>query len=233
MDKTDRDRILDKIKKCLALAKSQNEHEAAAALRQARALMDAHSITDAEMLAIGVSEERAISGGTETPANWECTLAARLAHMFGCRLLHARTGWDTAEWAFIGVSPQPEVARYAFEVLFRQARKARQAHIQTALKRYKKSNKTRRADLFSAGWVQTATASINAWVTSQAAAEAVDAYIRIKHPKTGALEARDRNAGRQWSDKDRDSYYAGRQSGASAELNQGVGAAPAPLMLGQ
>ena len=230
MTPSDRDRILEKIKKCLALANSQNEHEAAAALRQARALMDAHDVSDAEMLAIGVGEERAPSGGTETPAHWESTLAARIAHMFGCRLLHCRVGWDAAEWAFIGVSPQPEVARYAFEVLFRQARKARQAHIQTQLKRYKKSNKTRRADLFSSDWVAAATAAISPWVTSQAATDALDAYMQIKHPETRNLESRDRNAGRQMSDKDRDSYYAGRQAGAQVELNRGVGVA-APLAL--
>ena len=39
------DKILDKIKKCLVLASSANEHEAAAALRQAQKLMEAHGIS--------------------------------------------------------------------------------------------------------------------------------------------------------------------------------------------
>lgn len=227
----DRERILDKIKKCLALSASQNEHEAAAALRQARALMDAHGITDTEMKAIGVSEESTLAGAVDSPAHWESTLAASIAHMFGCHLLHARKDWYTAMWSFIGVSPQPEVARYAFEVLFRQAKKARQEHIKSNLKRFKKTNKTRRADLFSEGWVHAATAAISPWVSSQAQTDAVDAYMQIKHPKTGNLETRNRNAGRQLSDRDRDSYYAGRRSGEQAELNKGVGADSAPLAL--
>ena len=33
---TERDKIIAKVKKCLALAKSSNEHEAATALRQAQ-----------------------------------------------------------------------------------------------------------------------------------------------------------------------------------------------------
>ena len=37
---SDRDKILDKIKKCLALAASPEAHEAAAALRQAFSLKD-------------------------------------------------------------------------------------------------------------------------------------------------------------------------------------------------
>lgn len=36
---TERDKIIAKVKKCLALAKSSNEHEAATALRQAQKLM--------------------------------------------------------------------------------------------------------------------------------------------------------------------------------------------------
>lgn len=39
MDEAARSKALDKIRKCLALSKSPNEHEAAAALRQAQALM--------------------------------------------------------------------------------------------------------------------------------------------------------------------------------------------------
>jgi hypothetical protein len=39
------DAIIRKIEKCLALSKSSNEHEAAAALRQATKLMEAYNIT--------------------------------------------------------------------------------------------------------------------------------------------------------------------------------------------
>ena len=46
---SDRDKILDKIKKCLALSASSNEHEAEAALRQARKMMEANGITDLDI----------------------------------------------------------------------------------------------------------------------------------------------------------------------------------------
>lgn len=45
-DATDKGKVLDKIRKCLALGKSANEHEAAAALRQAQKMMQAHGLTD-------------------------------------------------------------------------------------------------------------------------------------------------------------------------------------------
>ncbi len=42
----DKGKILDKVRKCLALSKSANEHEAAAALRQAQAMMRIHGLSD-------------------------------------------------------------------------------------------------------------------------------------------------------------------------------------------
>lgn len=45
----DRDKLLDRVRKCLALSKSSNEHEAAAALRQAQKIMAAHGIDEDEV----------------------------------------------------------------------------------------------------------------------------------------------------------------------------------------
>lgn len=51
-------KILDKIKKCLALSKSSNANEAATALRHAQALMRQHGITEADVEALGFSGEK-------------------------------------------------------------------------------------------------------------------------------------------------------------------------------
>ena len=40
----DKEKALDKIKKCLALSRSANEHEAAQALKHAQALMDKYGV---------------------------------------------------------------------------------------------------------------------------------------------------------------------------------------------
>ena len=45
----DQEKIIDKIKKCLALAKSDNPHEAATALRQAQKLMEQHNLTEQDI----------------------------------------------------------------------------------------------------------------------------------------------------------------------------------------
>jgi hypothetical protein len=226
----ERDDILEKIRKCMALSASGSEHEAAAALRQARKLMELHQVSHAEMLAAGVGEANAKSAAIVRPANWESQLAGYIAHVFGCRLIFLE-GWDRSQWVFIGLPPANEVAAYSFEVLFRQAKKARQDYITNALKRHKKSSKVRRADLFSIGWVRAACSNVTALTSVEGAAEAVQAYMEIKHPKLGSLNATDRNKGRTLSSKDEMALSAGRHAGRSAQLHHGVGAGAAPLML--
>ena len=54
-------KALEKIKKCLALSKSANEHEAAQALKQAQALMRLHQIDGAVRRARTRHQSRAIA----------------------------------------------------------------------------------------------------------------------------------------------------------------------------
>lgn len=99
---TTREKIIDKIKKCMALAKSSNEHEAAAALRQAQKLMQAHGISDLDMSAAEATEARAKAGATQRPAGWETYLAGHVADAFGCKLMFTSSWARGGEWAFIG-----------------------------------------------------------------------------------------------------------------------------------
>lgn len=228
----DRDDLVEKIRKCLALAASGNEHEAASALRQAQKLMEMHQVSDTEILAASVRESNAKSGATSRPSSWENYLALRVADAFGCKLIFQRSFYDLAHWIFIGLPPSSECASYAFEVLLRQALKARRDFISDALKRTKKkTNKTRRADLFSDGWVVTACAQVGALTPPDGAVEAIRAYMDLKYPRLRQLSVTDRNADRNLSDRDHDAYHAGSISGRGAQLNQGVGVNK-PLMLG-
>lgn len=53
--------LLLKIRKCLSLAKSANEHEAAAALAKARELMEMHGISDDDLAMAEIEEATARS----------------------------------------------------------------------------------------------------------------------------------------------------------------------------
>lgn len=225
-----RDNILEKIRKCMALAASASEHEAAAALRQARKLMEMHQVSQSEMMAVGVKESHVKSGAISKPASWENYLSGYIADVFGCKLIF-RCGFSQSHWVFIGLEPANEVAAYSFDVLFRQAKKARKDFIDRHLKRFKKTNKVRRADLFSQGWVQSACKSVAPLTPAEGAAEAIAAYVDLKFSNLDKLDTVDRNKGRSLSERDELALIHGRSAGRNAQLNKGIGAGSSPLML--
>jgi len=225
-----RDNILEKIRKCMAMASSATGNEAETALRQARKLMEMHQVSQAEMLAINIKEATVKAGALSRPSAWENTLASRIAQVFGCRLVF-REQWDRGIWVFIGMPPANEVAAYSFEVLYRQAKKARQAFMAENLKRFKKANKVRRADLFSEGWVRTACHAVTPLTPIDGVFEAIKAYMDTKFESLGTLDTVDRNKGRSLSHRDEMAHAAGLSAGRNAQLNKGIGAGAGPLML--
>jgi len=230
---TNRDKIIDKIRKCLALSASSNQHEAAAALRQAQKLMEMHDIGDLDIEAAEVGERRAKSGVTAKPPIWETQLAGHIADAFGCRLLFS-PAWIArrAEWNFIGLGAGPEVAQYAFAVLLRQVRSARAEYIKTALKRCRPGTKTRRADTFCEGWVRSAASKITAFAGSEKQGAAINAYVTVRYPELVELKSTNRNADRNLRRHDINDLISGRCVGSSAELNRGIGGAEERLALG-
>lgn len=229
MEQADRDKIIAKIKKCLALAQSSNEHEAAAALRHAQKLMQAHGISDLDVEHAEIQEESTRAGAAQKPARWECGLATRVAAAFDCSVFLA-CRHPVGHWVFVGASPSGEIARYAFEVLFRQAKRARANYIKTALKRCT-STRTRRADLFCEGWVMTATELVEKFSGSEAAQARVAAYLEHKYQLT-SFQGKNRNAGRNLSERDYGDMQAGHRAGRDAQLNRGLGGADERLALG-
>ena len=219
---TDHDKVLDKIKKCMALSSSSNEHEAAIALRQAQKLMELHGITDIDVKAAQAEEKRARAGACKRPAGWECTLAQNIATAFGCHLLFLRNS-NAGHWSYIGCGPAPEIAQYAFAVLLRQIKRARAEHIQTVLKRCKSMTKTRRAELFCAGWVHAVGQTITALAENTQHTEAINAYMAVRYPNLEALQTQNRNQGKSLSDRDWSDYLTGNERGRSVQLNHGMG----------
>lgn len=225
-------KILDRIRKCLALSRSSNEHEAAAALRQARKLMEAHALSESDILALEVAEERARSGAKSKPALWEAALAQKIALAFGCRLLHAggrhaRHG----EWVFIGVGASPEIARYAFDVLVRQVRRARENYLERSCPFLSRASKTRRGDLYCEGWVVTVAEKVGEFAAESRHEEAINAYVS-KHHNIFMGSARDRNAGRSLGAAEQHAYLRGMDAGKEAQIHHGMhGVGDAPLAL--
>jgi len=224
----DQNKAIEKIRKCLALAGSSNPHEAAAAMRQAQALMEKFQVDSADLLAAEATEEGCRSGAKSRPASWETSLANLVSKAFGCHLLFQET-WSAGNWKFIGVAPGPEIASYTMSILLREVRKARNSYIADKLKRCKTATKTKRADLFCNGWVQAVWEKVHAFAGVKPQA-AIDAYMAKQYPELGKLESRNRNADTKPSQRASNDVLSGIEAAASVTLNQGMGAETRPLL---
>lgn len=219
----DRDTIINRIKKCFALGKSPNEHEAAAALAKARALMDEYGISTADILASKASECISRSGAKYRPPSWEGLLSQNICEMFGCQTIYlvSAWSWSRSSWSFVGCGPNPQIAKYAFDVLLRQVRKARTQYIKTRLRRCKSaSRKTRRADMFCFGWVTAASSKALPMVVSEEDSRAIQAFLADRHPQTGNLSMINRC--KRHSAHGLQDFISGRVRGNEAILEHGV-----------
>lgn len=209
-----RRRIVEKVRKCLALARSDNANEAATALRQARAMMAEHGI---EERAIHVEGARAKNGRGETAARWRVMLGNVVCEAIGLRMIQIR-GRGAAEVEFIGVVPRPEIGAYAFEVLRRQLEADRRKFVEGL--RCRRPTKTRRGDLFAEGWILEVRAKVAKLRVDDDERRVVDDSIEKEHPDLEDMEFRRRSgrAGRG----DFGALMGGRAAGRRAKLNAGV-----------
>jgi hypothetical protein len=227
---TDDALIISKIRKCLALAQSANEFEAAAALRQAQKLMLAHGISDADVEFADIQEAATRAGAFRSPARWEADLACIIAQAFACAT-YFRCSNRKGSWVFVGVSPSGEIACYAFRVLSRQVRKARARYMHVVLKRYKAPKRTRLADVFCEYWVAGATKLVKDFVGDDATRARVTAYIKTQ-TFDQKLKTTDRSADGKFSGADMAAGLAGSIAGRKAQLNRGVGSETRPALAG-
>ena len=212
------EKILDKIKKCLALSKSSNPHEAQAALRQARKLMEIHRIESGDVDASMAEEVRMESA--KRPPDWSRKLAATCAEGFGCSIIVSRSYYKT-EFCFVGVNGAAELANYAYDVLARQLQHARKEFVGSMSSRCKLSTKRRQGDIFADTWVKTVYKLIADFSgVDEDAGKAIDAFKKKNYPelviepyKTRKVLARDRNAA-----------VAGYQAAKNAKLHKAMSA---------
>lgn len=219
-----RKKVLEKILKCLRLAKSSNEHEAAAAMRQAQKLMAAHDLTEGDLLAAEVNEASARSGATRRPVMWETALARICADSFGCDVIFnlglAASGIP-GQYSFIGCGASAEVCQFAFVVLLRQLRRARATYIAANLARCKPRTRTRRADEFCMGWLYAVKSTVQKFAWTVERREAIAAYQRVNgQHELKTIKGVDRTS-KKSSFKD---GVAGAAAGRGIRLDRPVGA---------
>ncbi|PAT34934.1 DUF2786 domain-containing protein [Vandammella animalimorsus] len=221
-----RDEALIKIKKCMALRRSAEPHEAAAALRQAQKLMEMFNLSERALEVADVHEEK-INAQSSGQTLWEGFLANCVAGAFGCEYylirrreyttaFETRTTW---QYVFVGLDAAPTLAGYAFDVLGRQCYRARAAHIKLQPKRCKPSTKTARGDDFAIGWVMAAAAVVQHHAQPQRNEELLLEYMAERHPNMTTIKPRDSRKGKNVSGHAQEGY----RQGQGAQLHHGVG----------
>lgn len=223
----DQDRIIDKIKKCLALSQSSNAGEAANALRQAQKLMEMHGITEAKLGQSEIGEAKVKSAASVSRVkDWELRLFNVVAKAFGCRLMFTRSNSYAedvfASYKLLGLKSQVELAQYTTVVLQRRLMKARAEFVQTL--GGDRGYKTRQADGFCHGWVQAIEKTVHEFaLTDEQKALIEAAYKDRTNGRTAKVQ--NRNIGEA-------GLQAGYQAGKNESLHRPVHAAAPTLRIG-
>lgn len=221
-----REDAIKKIRKCMAMAQGASGVEAAAALRQAQALMAQHQL-DEQGVQLASVKEASVKAQLQPIVNWEANLANLVADGFGCELISKGgeeykpgQGWKSArKWVYIGVDAAPEVAVYAFDVLATQCVKARRAHMAEQSKNCKPKTRTARGDAFALAWVRAVHALVQSFATGEAHAELLKAHMAKQYPTLASAKIKHRDQRRNVGD----SAAHGFEAGKNARLHRGVG----------
>lgn len=229
-----REEALKKIKKCLALGRSAEPGEAAAAMRQAQKLMAEHCVSERDLSLADVREVRTKSTSA-AGSLWGSRLTSMVADAFGCETFASITdGFNSAgnfarerSVVFVGLEAAPEIAAYAFDVLFRQCAKARLTHIGKQPRRCKPITKTARGDEFAKGWVFAVRSELENFAGVANKSPLLVEYVTQKYPDMKTSKPRDTAKRR----KVEGHINAGYEAGLQARIARGVGAsAPRGLL---
>ena len=113
------DKILDRVKKLLALAESDNEHEAAVAAGAAQRLLLEYNLTISDLSKVTKEdssiEEKAIDVQGRLSA-WRLTLCEGIVRAFGCRVLISK-GYGKTSLLVVGAPNDVAVAQVTYEYL--------------------------------------------------------------------------------------------------------------------
>jgi hypothetical protein len=223
------DRILEKIKKCLALAKSDNPHEASSALRQASKLMAMHnlSMSDVDASAIGQTTAKTGDAKHRMPAAWLLQLASLISSSFECITLGGKSNRVGQSVVFIGPKGSTELAAYAFVVMRRQLEQARKAFTKTLISSMPRATKRRCGDKFVDGWLYAVHTQIKDFAgVDETVAEAINAYMRKAHPDIEDMKPSRKGKGHRMSMRDIQAINAGIAAGSDARLRRAATAGP-------
>lgn len=167
----DKEKALDKIKKCLALSKSANEHEAAQALKHAQALMKKYELDERDVALAEIMQSSADRTVPFQADDWHWGVMWMVAEVFGCRPLQRGN-----KAIFYGTGSRPDLAAYAFDVIYRQLTAARRKWLKEQCKARKPANRKYLANQYCEGWIHGARRNVIGFVLKKTEQQMLDAY---------------------------------------------------------
>lgn len=222
MNDEQKKKLLDRLRKLMALSRSANEHEAAAALEKAQALMREFAITedDLDLVDYGTTESPAvfIKPGQRLPI-YAGMLSRVIDSAFG-----ASAVWDTdgreAKIIWIGPQSKTEIAAYSYTVLARLLQKKRSEYKFVSLLQVKSPGlREARADTYCEGWVTGVRSNIMPHQPSEKEKRLSDLFTRQKFPSLGTADMR--GAGLS-ANESSDAYSDGLSEGRKTRLQAGM-----------
>lgn len=215
----DKQRILEKIRKCMALGSSANEHEAAAAMRQARKLMDMHGLTNEHVELSELGEEAARSEHANPPL-WAAALQTVIARAFQCSAYIRRR-----QAIFVGRAESAKVAAYTYQVLMRQIKSSRKAFTVTRVPAYlSPAQKKKITQGYCEGWVSSVQQTV-ADFAAPLREEDNAKHKRFMEQRTGVgpiPEAKRQRPAAERSSLARRAVYIGAADGEKVSLHHAV-----------
>ncbi|WP_372436543.1 MULTISPECIES: DUF2786 domain-containing protein [Pseudomonas] len=218
----DKQKVLSKVAKLMALAKSQGAapNEVEIALRQARHLMKQYNLEHTEVAAHAIEEA---SVGTKTrraPQDWLHNLATICSQAFDCSHLayfHPLAGWS---FKFLGKGISPELSAHTYSTLHHQLVAARRAHV-ALQKRCQLKTKRHRGQLFAEGWLNAVASKVTQFAdgVDETTVQEIQAYLELHHPNLKQFIIKPIEA----KGHDTRSLQAGWDQGKHARLHRGVG----------
>ncbi|AKF53255.1 Protein of unknown function [Pseudomonas syringae] len=229
----DRQRIIDKVIKCFALARSEgaSPNEAETALRQGRKLMEQYQLEELEVDA-HLAREASVSSGTKrAPASWLHSLAGTCASAFDCDCFAFPSRPGDWHFKFVGLGVSPDLACYAYSALHLQLVSARRQHV-SQLKRCNPTTKRRRGRIFAEAWINAVASNVYKFAGRQNAEtqQAISAYLSLHHPTLVEKDLEPTSV----KGHDLRSQHQGWMQGSTAALHRGVDQhSPSPARIGR
>src|SRR5690625_6314260 len=125
----DKQKVMDKVRKCLALSKSTSGNKPSFALSLSQALMAKHGLTDEHVELSQVVSATAKAGWGISAPQYMVSLVNLVERVFGVIAVFQGWGSRTHAIEYFGIGCQPEIAAYVSDVLDRKSTRLNSSHV--------------------------------------------------------------------------------------------------------